>query len=167
MPETEKRACKELAKDGTPCEANPLKGKDFCSAHDPDSPPSARFGSPAQARKAGLQGGRPPKPRVTEILRERFEEEVEEYLAVLKEALEANEGVTVGWGEDAYLEMIPDHKVRLKALEIAFDRVYGRPKQSTELVGAQGGPVEIVPVKRDKATEVAGLLAKVGAGEDG
>jgi hypothetical protein len=134
-------ACKAMTKAGKPCKAPSLKEKEFCSAHDPDTPPSARFGSHAQAREAGLLGGRPRKPRVSEVLRERFEEEADEYYAVLREAREAMEPYTVGWGEDAHIEMVPDHKVRLKAVEVAFDRSYGRPKQATELTGADGGPL--------------------------
>jgi hypothetical protein len=50
--------------------------------------------------------------------------------------------VIVGRGEDAYAERIPDYDLRLKAAGAALDRVYGKPKQATELTGAEGGPIE-------------------------
>lgn len=167
------RTCNGTTKKGTPCKATPLKSGSVidditvkgrhCRAHDPDLPASARFGSRAQATEAGKQGGRPKNPRVVDVLKERFEAEVEDYLAVLRDALTAEEAVTIGYGEHAYMELLPDHRTRLKALEIAFDRVYGRPKQQTELTGAEGGPIEMVPVARERGAEVVRILTGTGA----
>lgn len=153
---TDKPRCGGTTKAGKPCKAAPLrkdveiqgvtvKGK-HCRAHDPDLPDSARFGSRAQAKAAGDQGGRPRNPRVVEVLRDRFEARADEFLDALDEALKAMQPYTVGWGEEAYVEMVPDHRVRLKALEIAFDRVYGRPKQATEISGPGGGAIPTAPL---------------------
>lgn len=156
---TDKPTCTGTTKSGKPCKANPLKGKLYCSAHDPETPASARFGSRAQATSAGKKGGRPKQPRVVDILKERFEDEADEWLGALKEALNANEAYTVGFGEHAYVEMVPDHKTRLKALDMAFDRVYGRPKQQTEITGANDGPLEIVtPIVRPDSSPVSQLM---------
>lgn len=155
-----KPRCTGTTKAGQPCQASPLKDGNYCRAHDPELPASARFGSRAQATAAGKLGGRPKAPRVVDILKERFEAEADEWLGALKDALQAHEAVTVGFGKDAYLEMVPDHRTRLQALSIAFDRVYGRPKQQTELTGADGGPLEIVtPVTRP-----GGVHSLIGSG---
>jgi hypothetical protein len=57
-----------------------------------------------------------------------------------------------------------DLGAHIAAAEKLLDRIYGRPKQATELTGAEGGPVEIVPVTREKAQAVGGILQGVGAG---
>lgn len=180
-----KRTCKGTTKAGKACKANPLAAGtelggakasgDYCRAHDPDLPDSARFGSRAQAKAAGDLGGRPANPSVVGILRERFEARADAFLDALDEALQAQQPYTVGWGEEAYVEMVPDHRVRLKALEIAFDRVYGKPKQATELTGAGGGPIqtqELIPTDADWHSQVAHVIEEAqaatanGAGPD-
>ena len=74
MPPT--RRCKAKNKAGKPCKATPLKAKDFCSAHDPSLPDSARFGSHAQAKEAAKLAGRPPMPKPTDIARQLVERHV-------------------------------------------------------------------------------------------
>lgn len=169
-----RRTCRGTKRDGRDCTVSPLtaagaaklglsaEDQDWCRAHHPHLPASSRFGSHAQATQAGRQGGRPRLPRVVDLLKERLEGEADEWLDALKAALNAEAPYTVGFGEDAYVEFVPDHRTRLKAIEIALDRVYGRPKQQTELTGADGGPVEIVPVKRQEGA-VLGLLKGTGA----
>lgn len=47
----------------------------------------------------------------------------------------------------------------LKAGEMLFDRGYGKPKQSTELTGANGGPIDIsFDVNKLTTDEAAALL---------
>lgn len=166
--------CTAQTKRGTNCKAARLKGKNFCSAHDPEASPSTRFGSRAQASEAGKLGGRPKNPRVVDVLRERFEARADEFLDALEQGLKAEQAYTVGFGEYAHVEMVPDYRTRLKALEVAFDRVYGRPAQAVELTGKDGGPVEHVTLptdgdwKRDALAamgDVAGEL--VGANGNG
>lgn len=175
-----KRQCKGKNKRGEPCEANPLKGRDTCLAHaDEETRKSLQFvgGQPGS--------GRPKLPTPTEVARKLIEENIaiilRPHFRTLGYDVETGEqGVVLvpleGGGAKLYGESregvvrasdYEDLGAQIAAADKLLDRIYGKARQSTELVGAQGGPVEIVPVKRDKATEVAGLLAKVGAGEDG
>lgn len=160
-----KRRCIAKNKAGGPCSAPPLVGKEHCLAHDPTLSDSERFGSRAQAKEAAKLAGRPPKPRVVDVLRERFEAEADEWLGELKAALGATMPHMIGTGRDAHIVEVPDHRTRLKAIEIAFDRVYGKPKQATELSGPQGGPVEVqaLPDAPEWHGQVAEVLAQVGA----
>ncbi len=173
-----KRACRGTTRRGTPCTVSPLtaagaaklglpeQDQDWCAAHHPDLPASARFGSRAQATEAGKQGGRPRLPRVVDVIKERIEAEADEVVDALMDALHATEGIAIAVkGGGATLVETPDHKTRIAAARELLDRGYGRPKQQTELTGADGGPVEIVPVAidRDAAAAVAGILSGTGA----
>jgi hypothetical protein len=72
---TARRRCTGTNRAGEPCGAPPLHG-DCCSAHDRMRPDETRFGSHVQAQAAGRLGGRPRKPRATELARRRLEEKV-------------------------------------------------------------------------------------------
>ncbi|HSC20788.1 MAG TPA: hypothetical protein VLC07_03580 [Solirubrobacterales bacterium] len=193
-PKAGKRGCCGETKRKTLCDATPLKagtviegvtvkGK-HCRAHDPDIPDSARFGSHAQAREAAKLGGRPANPRPTEIMRRLVEDHVESVIAPhfrtlgydverdeesgeLRIVKSENGGAKIfGESKEGDINMT-DHDdlgAHIAAAEKLLDRIYGRPKQATELTGAEGGPVEIVPVTREKAKMVDGILAGVGAG---
>lgn len=190
-----KRRCSGKNSKGDPCGAHPLKpgtviegvevkGK-HCRRHDPDVPASARFGSHAQAREAGKKGGRPPLPKPTDIARRLIEQNE----LALQRPYWRTLGYDVKIGEDG-LELVelPDGGAKMhgeskegdiiaspyedlgaqqEAAERLWNRVYGKPKQTQEITGADGGPVEIVPVTRAKAKAVGGILAGVGAGKDG
>lgn len=191
--------CTGTTKKGKPCEAKRLrkgtviegvtvKGK-HCRAHDPDLPDSARFGSRVQANAAAKLGGRPPNPKPTEIARQLIERHElalqrpywitlgydvvrDEESGELK-LVELPDGGAKIFGESKDGDVVSspheDLGAQIMAAEKLQDRVYGRPKQTTELSGAGGGPVEIVPVTRDQADAdaVAGILAGTGATRDG
>jgi hypothetical protein len=137
------RKCLGSNAKGTPCQAAPLSGSKWCRAHDPNLPDETRFGSPEQAGKAGAS----PKPRTLK-LREELNRQVEEKAAtivdVLFDALLADKGVIVGSGETAFVELVPDHAVRLRAVQELFDRAEGKPRQALEHTGAEGGPIRTV-----------------------
>lgn len=188
---TGKWGCHGTTKRGTLCDAKPLKagteiegvkvkGK-HCRAHDPDLPDSARFGSRAQAKEAAKLAGRPPLPRPTDIARRLIEQNE----LALQRPYWRTLGYDVVIGEDG-LELVPlaaggakmhgeskegeivaspfdDLGAQQEAAERLWNRVYGKPKQTQEITGAEGGPVELVPVTRKKAKIVGGLLDKVGA----
>jgi hypothetical protein len=173
------RGCHGTTKTGKPCGASPLKGTTRCGAH-PEDPASARFGSPAQASRAGKLGGRPPLPRPTEVARKLIEENVTailrpHFLAIGIE-LHADgtttrlEGGATMFGESKEGEIVAsqyeDLGAQIQAAEKLLDRVYGRPKQQTELVGEGGGPIEFVPVKR-QAGDVVSILQGTGAVKGG
>lgn len=123
--------CTATTKKGTACKAAPLTGTDRCLSH-----------SDAKTRKdMHFVGGRKPNPRSIDLIRERIEQDIDSWMRVLLEARDANKTVQVGYGENAYTEVVPDHGARLAAFREAHDRAYGRPKQQTELTGADGGPV--------------------------
>jgi hypothetical protein len=188
-----KGGCHGKTKRGTICDANALRrgtviegvtvsGK-FCRTHDATLPDSARFGSHAQAREAAKLAGRPPMPKPSEVMRNLIEEGIEQILAPYFRTL----GLKLEQGEDGRLHPVVDPEggaklfgeskegeikittiddlgAHIAAAEKLLDRVYGKPKQSTELTGAEGGAVEIVPVTREKAKAVGGIVAAVGAG---
>lgn len=167
-----KRECGGTNAEGGPCGAHPLKpgtvidgvtvsGR-WCRQHDEDLPDSARIGGAQEG------AGRPKKPRVVDVLKERIEAEVDQWLDVLQDARVAVKVVgIVGEGEMAEPVEVEDHAVRLKALSIALDRVYGRPRQ--EITGADGQPLQLevtgaaILSDPDARKHAAGLRKRVGA----
>jgi hypothetical protein len=67
-----------------------------------------------------------PKPKVTEVLRERVEAELEDWLRPFYAARDGD-----------------DPQLALKAAESVLDRVYGRPKQTSEISGPDGSAITI------------------------
>lgn len=167
-----KNKCAGKNRAGEPCGANPLKepdaeGRYWCSAHSPEVSDSERFGHGDQQRHASRLGGEALKrPRVVDLLREKLEEDLEEeVLQVFKEAVTAKKAVVVRDAEgNERVEFVTDHETRMRAADRLFDRAYGKPKQVTELTGADGGPLEIeAPVDAlDRSTQAAALLARAG-----
>jgi hypothetical protein len=133
------RRCQGTTKRGAPCRAKPLTGSDYCVAHS-DAETRASMGFTPDA---GKLGGRPPNPRPAEILRQRIEADIDKWYDVLIEAREAERAVVVGHGEHAEVEMVPEYGTRLAAFREALDRAWGKPKQATEITGADGGPVQV------------------------
>lgn len=154
-----KARCTATTKAGTPCKAPPLNGTKLCMSH-----------SPAETRESlgfvadNGKGGRKPNPRAVDVLRERLEERIDEVLDPLFEALEAEASIVVGAG----LVRQPDHRTRITAVRELLDRVYGKPKQQTEITGANGGPVEIVaPLDAAERSARAARLLKAQGLADG
>lgn len=163
MPRKAKRTCTGTSiRTGKPCKASPLKHTDppRCAAHpiDPDSP---RFGSPAQAREAAKTAGRPRKPRLPDLFRELLEKESDVIARPFFRALGYEVEVTedLGWhlsplpeggvklyGEskdgDIYVSGHDDIGAMMGAARELIDRVYGKPKQSTEISGGIVNRVE-------------------------
>jgi hypothetical protein len=135
-----KRRCKGTNKAGERCGAAPLKGSDYCRAHDPDVSGSARFGSHEQAKAAGDLGGRPKAPRVVDVMRERVEEDVDRILVPYFDALEGAVVHATFEGEVLPSDH-PDIGARIAAAEKLLDRVYGRPKQALEHAGPDGSAI--------------------------
>jgi hypothetical protein len=189
------RGCHGKTRKGTACDASPLKagtviegvavkGK-HCRAHDPDLPDSARFGSRAQAKAAGDQGGRPKLPSPTDVARRLIEANElvlqKPYWLALgydvrlgKEGPELVEvpggGVKVhGEAKDGTI-VVSEHLdlgAMQEAAERLWNRVYGKPKQATEISGPGGGPIEHdvmgIPTDAQFHQEVAGILAAAEA----
>lgn len=184
-----KRECKEKRKDGKPCTAAPLKGRDVCLAHaDADTRESAGFVAD------NGKGGRPRVPTATEVMRELVEEHVAVILGphfrVLGYDVEIAEqkdgsrkvglvplkdGGAKLFGESregvVKMSSFEDLGAQLAAAEKILDRVFGRPKQATELTGPGGGPIEAdiigVPTESQFQQGVAEILAAAGAvGDD-
>lgn len=171
--------CGKPTKKGTPCQNPPVKGKKHCIGHLSKKDKQALgFGGPQEG------SGRPRLPRPTEVMRRLVEEHVEVVLAPhfrtlgydverdeksseLRIVKSENGGAKI-FGEskegDINMTGYDDLGAHIVAAEKLLDRVYGRPKQATELTGAEGGPVEIAPVTREKAKQVSGILGAVGAG---
>ncbi len=174
-----KRQCKGERKAGGPCGANPMRpgtvvkgitvtGK-WCLQHDEDLPTSAKIGG----RAHGSLGGRPPMPKPTDIARQLIERHV--YMVLRPHfrtiGLElADDGtvtrlergaIVTGESKDGEViaSDIEDLGAQIAAAEKLLDRVYGRPKVTQEVTGADGGPLELVPVSIDRGDAVVALLA--------
>jgi hypothetical protein len=137
-----KRRCKGTNKAGARCGAAPLKGSDYCRAHDPTVPEETRFGTPEQAGVAGSS----PKParKLTSILLRKLEERAEEIVDGLLDLTQVEEPAT-----------------RLRAIAEVYDRAEGKPKQATELTGRDGGAIAhtVAPDYADpKVREAADVL---------
>lgn len=171
--------CGKPTKKGKPCRNPRVKGKKTCMGHlSGKDKESMGFGGPQPG------SGRPRNARPTEVMRRLVEEHVQVVLAPHFRTLgwdvvrdETSGELTIvqvdGGGAKIYGESkegdinfttVDDLGAHIAAAEKLLDRIYGRPKQTTELSGAGGGPVELVPVTRDKAGQVGGILEKVGAG---
>ena len=137
-----------------------------CYAHLPEKV-REEFKATKIGGKEHGRGGRRPKPTTTQILKQMVEEELTLWMQPFFEALQATKPVVVGNGRHARVELLPDHRTRLQAVEAIFDRLYGKAKQTTELTGADGGPVSVeVPRDKERALEVAKILASAGAVPD-
>jgi hypothetical protein len=115
-------------------------------------------------RFAGGQpgSGRKPKPSVPQQMREIVEQHAGEIMQVYFEGLQAHKPVVVGNGAHATLELVPDDSVRMRAGDALLDRVYGKPKQTTEMTGSGGGPVRVhLPSDDERARLVADALKGV------
>jgi hypothetical protein len=175
---TERRHCTGTTKQGAPCKAAPLKDDDRCSAHTL-RPDRTRFGSPAQASAAGKLGGRPPLPKPTDVARRLIEENVHRILRPHFLALgldisddgtvERRDGGAVMFGESKDGDIVKsgyeDLGAQMAAAEKLLDRVYGKPKQATEISGPEGGPVVTVelPTAPEWQAQVAKVLLETGA----
>lgn len=118
--------------------------------------------------RAGAKlGGRPRKPTAIELLRQKVEEEFG-LDAVLQPYFDALVGavkpVVVGNGAHAHVVDYEDLGAKMAASDKILDRVYGKPKQQTEITGSGGGPVAVeVPDDTERQLEVARMLAESGA----
>lgn len=142
--------CTGTTKKGHPCQANPLHGTDRCLAHsDREARESVGFGGPQPG------AGRPRVPGPTEVARQVVEANVVALLRPYFEAvgLELHDDLSTSscegpvkyvWaGTDEPALAMKDLGAAIGAVEKLLDRIYGRPKQQTELTGAGGGPVTV------------------------
>lgn len=160
-----KTKCAGTNKAGKPCGAWPVKGEKFCMGHlDRKKKEELGFGGAQEG------SGRPKNPRVIDVLKVRLEERADEIIDVYLEAARAST-VTIEEfvNEDGETEMraveVPDHAMRLKAVEALHDRAYGKPKQVSEITGPEGGPIAHVgiPDEDDFHKQTAAVLAEAEA----
>jgi hypothetical protein len=171
------RRCTATNKHGQPCRAWALKEQRFCLAHNQEAREAVRFGG------AQPNAGRKPLPKPTDVARSLIEQNV---LALQRpywnalgydvvigangpELAERVAGPAKIYGVSAkdgvvYVSEHDDLEAMQRAAERLQDRVYGKPKQQTEITGADGGPVEVAaPLDaRERAVKAATLLAAAG-----
>lgn len=151
----ERRACAGTTKAGKPCRAPALKATGYCMVHGPEEVRESKgFGGPQEG------AGRPALPKPTELARQLIEKNV---IPVLRPHFAAL-GVTLhddgtctydptagakvlhkeaGEGGTTYATTIDDLAAQIAAAERLLDRVYGKPKQATELSGPGGDAVRV------------------------
>lgn len=175
----DKPRCTATTNAGNRCKSAPQHGKEVCLAHDQEARESGRFGG------AQPNAGRPANPKPSEIARKLIEENV---LALQRPywntlgydvligddgpylvRLDAGGAKLYGTSKDGYVSMseYEDMGAMMAAAEKLQDRVYGRPKQQTEVTGKDGGPVVnlTAQVPADavaKSAKAAALLAQHG-----
>lgn len=136
-----------------------------CYAHLPPKIQEMFEAKPVGGKIPG-NGGARKRPTPNTVLKQIFEQEVTTWIKPYLEALKAEKPIVVGNGRHARVQMVPDHRTRQNAAEAIWDRLYGKPKQQTEF----SGEVEItsveVPKSKDRALEVAQILAAAGAVPD-
>lgn len=135
-----KRRCTAKTKQGKRCRNGPVARHEQCIAHLPRTvKDSLGFGGPQE-------GSGPPRlPRPHEELRRRIEQDIDRWLAPLEAALSTSKPVVM-WDQAEgrhRIELVSDPELGMKAMKLAFDRVYGRPRQQVELTGEDGGAVRI------------------------
>lgn len=188
---TGKRHCKGTTKKGKPCGANPLKAGteiegvkvsgDWCRTHDPDLPTSAQFGTAEQAD--ANRTGRKPKPTIPGLMRQAVEDHVLVVLAphfktlgyqpviegerIALERIEGGGAKLFGESRDGIIKVSDNEDLgaQMKAADQLIDRVYGRPKQTTELAGEIQGGGDTIFVVPDDDNWHQQVLAKVTEAE--
>jgi hypothetical protein len=75
-------------------------------------------------------------------MRERVEERIDEILAPYFNQL-SGAMMFAKWQGEVIPSEHPDTGARIEAAEALLDRVYGKPRQVTELTGRGGGPVRL------------------------
>ena len=119
------KKCSAKTKAGKRCKANARYDSGYCNAHSPkELQERSGFGG------AQPGAGRPRTPKAIDALRERIEKDIDRWLQPLEDGLTADRGVVVGDGENARVEFFADHPTRMKAMQLAFDRAFGKPAQA-------------------------------------
>lgn len=175
-----RRNCAATNKAGNPCRAAPLKGQDHCLAHG-NRPDPYRFGSPEWSARAGASD-KPRVPNVMEAARALVEAHamimLKPYLRALGfevddmgDLLLDEQGrpqmgigaVHVGRDKEGgvFASNVEDLASQVVVVERLLDRLYGKPKQATEISGPDGGPIEQVTRRPDLSGLSADQLAQL------
>ncbi len=131
--QAKKRRCTATTKTGKRCKAWALHGHLVCMSHaDKAVQAKAGFGGSENAAKGGAAKR---VPKLSELLRQRVEEQADEILDRLFGMLDAQRAVVVGTGPKARIEVVDDPELILRAIREIFDRAEGRPKSVSEFSG--------------------------------
>jgi hypothetical protein len=118
------KTCAGKTKKGKRCRSTSVRDNGYCFAHQPEEVRKSHgFGGPQPG------AGRPRKPRVVDVLRQRIEQDIDHWLGPLERGVVAERGVVVGDGPTAHVEYVDDIPTQIKAHREAFDRAFGRPTQ--------------------------------------
>ena len=159
------RPCKGTNRDNRPCRAPALKGQEWCRAHSPYVPESARFGTPAQARAAVAQRPSARYPRLHEIVEREIERRAEEIVGAALAALQAE---TLIVDKDGGEHRQEDGRTRLAAAVALMDRGLGRPATSGTLdVETRALVVELDARNPDARAALASVLRSRPVGRGG
>lgn len=153
--------CTSVKKNGGPCQAPAKRGTSFCVNH---AWMGETYPGVAIVAADATLGDKQAITRTQTKIRKTV---IDEMLAIaekdpkrifkpLFDALEATKTVYNPLLQADVQTTSPDWDVRLKAVDMLMDRLYGKAKARTEVTGAEGGPVNIAAVVlqlAQKATE--------------
>ena len=106
----------------------------YCFTHDPERRVDAE-----EARRRGGEATR--KRSVPDVLRERVEAEADEWLQPYRDL--RDNAVLTFTHQGEIVAQVPDYAARVRASEMVFDRVYGKPRQALEHSSDEGKPLGI------------------------
>lgn len=149
------RTCHGMNRAGKPCRVAPLKGGDYCRAHDPQLPEESRFGSTVQAAAAAT-GVERRFPRLRETLEREIEDKAERIVGAQIEALDATR-ITID-EETGEVHVHPDYAIRLRAGDTLVSRALGRPG-SEQAINVDARSIHFgVALSDDQLERVYGVL---------
>jgi hypothetical protein len=161
---------------GKPCRSFPLEegrrvagievSGDYCLVHEPLLEEDGIPGGKTGFGKFGANGGRPRRVTKSEVVLKMIEDAAGEIVSeMLDIATSAEKPVVVGNGAHAELEFAPDVQARLAAGRDLLDRLMGKARQTTEIIGADATNRESKRVPNDpkRAQRVAEILAQAQA----
>lgn len=153
------KRCTSTTKAGAPCKAPAKNGTDFCVNHawmaETYPPVPVKTDEILSDRRAIQAKQKTIRRTVIDEMCEVAERDPKRIFKPLFDALEATKTVYNPLLQQDVQTTAPDWDVRLRAVQMLTDRLYGKPTARQEVTGAEGGPVTINAVVLQLAQKAA------------